>query len=375
MAKDLLEAAIKVEKRLKKNDMIKDLKPKFFLAGSITEGTRFGYANELDLGLRFETLGTNEGESNSDNIAFKISGDPFSLKKAETSQMRLDRFFNYFREFQSHNFKCCLLEATDKAIRDMFEEGDNPQNLHIFVSNRDWQEGRTPCKGVCRMNLKANSFKHCKICPVAVAQTKIGFTLQFLWKWPGDETSNTREIYASIDIIPEYEVVPIHAIKLASIVNTPMIQSEDLPPPQGFVTYLGNYDKHYKINLSIDGDINYVVLKEMNFLESRNHHIRPAQPSNDERKKFSTERMRKIYGYIKFLKKNVDGLDLSSFGVKKELLKEQYTAIIDSCKENGKDDDDRAVVAIFMQPEFQFKVKKSKIDLRKSNVNGRICFK
>ena len=85
--------------------------------------------------------------------------------------------------------------------------------------------------------------------------------------------------------------------------------------------------------------------------------------------------MKKIYGYIKFLKKNVDGLDLSSFGVKKELLKEQYTAIINSCKENGKDDDDRAVVAIFMQPEFRFKVKKSKIDLRKSNINGRICFK
>ena len=85
MANDLLKAAWKIEKRLNNDGTIKHLKPKFTLAGSIIEGTRFGYANELDLGLRFETLQKVERERNSENnIAFKVGGDPFTLKKADT---------------------------------------------------------------------------------------------------------------------------------------------------------------------------------------------------------------------------------------------------------------------------------------------------
>ena len=85
--------------------------------------------------------------------------------------------------------------------------------------------------------------------------------------------------------------------------------------------------------------------------------------------------MRKVYGYIKFLKKNVKGLELSSFGLKKELLKDHYEAILDSCKENGKDNNDRAVVAILSQPEFRSAVEGSIIDLQASIEEGKICFK
>ena len=132
MEKDLLEAAWKIERRLNNDDMIKHLKPKFTLAGSIIEGTRFGYANELDLGLRFETLQKFEGERNlENNIAFKVGGDPFTLKKADTSQTAMDKYFNSCGEFQSHKFKFCLLKAIDKAVTDMFDEGKNPKNLHL----------------------------------------------------------------------------------------------------------------------------------------------------------------------------------------------------------------------------------------------------
>ena len=236
------------------------------------------------------------------------------------------------------------------------------------------------------------SNKHCKICPVVVSQTKIGITLQFEWQWLGDETLDKcerckyswglnnrccepQDIYASIDVIPEYAIDPIPAIVLAKTVNTPMVLPKDQPPPKGFVKYLGNYDMHYKVNLSQDGYIYYVVLKEMNFYDGQNHHIRPAQPSEDEGRKFSSERMRKIYCYIKFIKKTVKGLELSSFRVKKELLKDHYKAILATCKDNIKDNDDRAVVAILSQPEFRSRVEGSKIDLEKSNREGRICFK
>ena len=86
--------------------------------------------------------------------------------------------------------------------------------------------------------------------------------------------------------------------------------------------------------------------------------------------------MRKIFSYIKFLKKNVEGFKLSSFAVKKELLKDHYEAILDSCKTNkGEDDNSRAVVAILSQPEFRSRVEGSIINLEKSNEKGKLYFK
>ena len=378
MVKDLLEVARQIEKRLDSDQIFRNLKPKFTLDGSITEGTRFGYANELDLGLRFEALKYNQGVSGQ-KIAFKIDDDPFSLKRADTTQTTMDSFFNSSGEFQSHRFKLSLLEATDKAVTGMFDEGDNPSNLRRIVTNKDWQEGHTPCGGWCKRNLKSINYKHCITCPVTVSQTKIGLTLQFVWKWPGNEAIDAKDIYTSIDIILEYAIMPISAIKLAKIVNTPIMLPGKQSPPPGFIQYMGNYVMHYKVNLSRDGYIYYVVLKEMNFFEGRNHHVRPAQPSIDGGKKFSSERMKKMYGYIKFLKKNLAGLDLSSFGVKKELLKDQYEAILDSCKESGRWQmpmaDDKALVAILSQPEFRSRVEGSRIDLDKSNEFGKIHFK
>ena len=372
MVEDLLEVVRQIERRFRNDETIKHLKPKFNLVGSVREGTRFGYGNELDFGLRFEALQPTGGENDSkENIAFKIGDDPYSLKRADTRQTQMDIYFNSHGEFQSHKFKCCLLKATDKAITGLFDEGDNPGNLHRIITNKDWLEGRTPCKGRCKIYLEQHGYKHCKKCPVVVSQTKIGITLQFVWKWPGDKTSQAKDIYASIDFIPEYGIIPIEAIKLAKTVNSPMIHPEEQPPPKGFIRYLTNYDMHYKINLSQDGFIYNVGLKDMSLFEGRNHHIRPAQPSDDEGRIFSSERMRRIYGYIKFLKKNVEGLELSSFRVKRELLKNHYEAILDSCKNN----DNRAVVAILSQPEFRSRVEGSRIDLENSIYNGKISFK
>ena len=55
MAKDLLNLVWTLEEDLGKQDtLIGRLKPNFTLSGSIVEGTRLGFANELDLGLTFE---------------------------------------------------------------------------------------------------------------------------------------------------------------------------------------------------------------------------------------------------------------------------------------------------------------------------------
>ena len=66
---------------------------------------------------------------------------------------------------------------------------------------------------------------------------------------------------------------------------------------------------------------------------------------------------------------------MSSFATKKELLKSQYEAILDSCKENGEDNNNRALVTILSQPEFRSRVEGSSIDLERSNKEGEIYFK
>ena len=90
--------------------------------------------------------------------------------------------------------------------------------------------------------------------------------------------------------------------------------------------------------------------------------------------KFSSRRMKKIYSYIKFLKK-VLHLDLSSYWVKKELLKPHYEVILSSWTTGitleynysgdqiHVDKDDKALVRILAQPEFKTKVE-HKIDIQ-----------
>ena len=111
----------------------------------------------------------------------------------------------------------------------------------------------------------------------------------------------------------------------------------------------------------------------MNFFEGRNHHIKPSQEFTDD--KFSSDRMKEIYSYVKFLKK-VLHLDLSSYWVKKELLKTEYESILNECTEGTfwGDKDDLALVRILAQPEFKIKLE-SKINFDRSLKYGYIHLK
>ena len=123
-----------------------------------------------------------------------------------------------------------------------------------------------------------------------------------------------------------------------------------------------------------NGQFTSVTLKTMSFFEGRNHHLKPAQPFTNH--KFSLERMRRIYGYIKFMKKTLH-LDLSSYWVKKELMKTEYQSILDSCTEGIQsvaDKDDLAVAQILMQPEFLTKLD-DKINYERTQEMGYVCKK
>lgn len=393
LAEDMLDLFNNIEMLL--GETLKEYGPKLELSGSMEEGTRLGLANELDLGLIFKSL------KMEDSIPFKVGNDPFSLKKSETSPAFLDKYFNDQGEFHFYKFKHFLLEVFSTVIDDIFDIGKlrGTNKLQCITKNKQWAKGETKCKGESCKNLmmteENTNFEHCKECAVTVSQTKIGIALQFGWVWvipmidlnqenpcmhskvnfweenswleKWVRNSSFKEgqkinIYCSIDIIPEFPIEPINAVSLAKMVNSAMLSML----PRGWLKYLSNYKKHYKLIQDLiqceEGKIESVVLKTINFHEEKYHHVRPAQPST-KGVKFQSDRMKEMYCYIKYLKKLLD-LDLSSFWVKKELLKPEYQSIMDM-NNSGFNKDDNALVQVLCKPEFKSKVE-DKLDVEES---------
>ena len=388
MSADLLNLYHTLEREVKKN--LKEFDPEFQMSGSMSEGTRLGLANEVDIGLIFNSM--------KNNVAFKVDRDPFSLKKAETVPTFMEKYFNAKDEFNYHDFMLFLLNQFNSMIKEIFDKGmlNRSNRLMCVTTNKAWKEGKTKCDGRCNREMKSDpdtKFEQCTQCVVSVSQTKIGIALQFHWKSMSrfikictfakeiecekhsyDDLENLLEegegvvVYCSIDIIPQLPIEEIEALELARIVNRPMLSPN---PPERWLRCLYNYARHYKIIQDLiqsdGGMINSIVLKTINFCEERNHYVRPAQP-NTEGNKFQSDKMKKIYCCIKYLKKALD-LDLSNYWVKNELLKKEYKDILDSYG-----DEDRALVAVLSQPEFLPKVEE-KIDIEESNKEGNIELK
>ena len=317
MAQDLITLITTLQNDLQ-HGMLRHLRPEFEMVGSMAEGTRIGLANELDLGIKFKAW------EMSDLAPFKAARDPFSLKKSANSFHWMDGYFN-IDEFKFHEFMYELLTAVDLAIVNIFVESRNPPNLRRVTTNKDWTEGNTRCGGWCKRSLRANKFEQCSRCAVTVSQSKIGVALQFEWQWHGGQ--GIESIYCSVDLIPLFPIEAISVLELANLVNSHMLGAN---PPRGWLKYLFKYPKEFKIIYELieardGGTVNYVSLKTMNFQKGRNHYIKPAQGYTEY--KFSSDRMMGLYTYIKFLKK-VLNLDLSSYWVKKELLRDQYRTII-----------------------------------------------
>ena len=346
-----------IQSRLQKGSL-KVFAPFFELVGSMAEGTRIGLANELDLGLKFETW--------MNQPPFMVDNDPFSLKKAPASPEFMEEFFSG-NVFRFHKFKYFLLAEVEKAIDDIYEEEINPPKLRRVTTNKDWNEGRTPCNGECKKKLEQRDFEQCEKCAVTVSQTKSGVALQFEWHY----TKNKR-IYCSIDLIPVFHILRIPTMKLTKLINEHMLCEN---PPEGWLSFLFKYLKEYKIILELtecgSGYVISVGLKTMSFLMERNHHIKPAQEFTEN--KFSSERMKEVYGCIKFLKK-VLHLDLSSYWVKKELLREEYQSILDSCTTGHGKEDDFALLQVLSQPQLKAKLVE-KIDFQESHKCGSIILK
>ena len=308
--------------------LMKYLKPRFTVVGSVAEGTRIGIGNEVDVCITFLKW--------MKEPPFKVEGDPFSLKR-NMSHNHEDgndvvskwlgwirkRYFHEEEIFLYNTFKDDLLIALDRAVEAIYKSGQNPKPLRRVTRNSDYIDHIKSCLECTEgQSRKDRLMEQCVNSVVTVGQTKIGACLQFEW-------CNTREsefggipTYASIDLIPTFAIDTINSIDLSRIANTGMMMS----PPEGCIKFLKDYTMNGAGDRVLDDDnlnkeMKCVILKTLNCRQERSYYIKPGQLMPDPT--FFSPKMTSVYSSIKALKKLLD-VKISMYGIKKLLRQQNY---------------------------------------------------
>ena len=213
------------------SELMAQLRPKFTLVGSVSEGTRLGLANELDLTVKFH--GWPEG-------CFCVEGGPFALKRTEATPEWMAEYLDSAGSFLYNKFKFDFLKAVEKALGEVeMPNSDTSERLRLVTTNEDFRDGKTQCSSDCRKRLEKchkGLFQQCKYCAVAVSQTKVGPCLQFEY---ADESD---VVYCSVDLIPMFNIRQMEAVELARIAVGGMLKRR----PAGWFKAIMGYAKHDK---------------------------------------------------------------------------------------------------------------------------------
>jgi hypothetical protein len=310
MVQDQMKLIKLLEEKLRNynSPLMKYLQPSFKLIGSAAEATRILHGNELDLTVEFEGL------TKLESPPFQVlDGDPFFLTATDLVPHWLEDYIGHQNEFLYGQFMADFLEAIDACLCAIFNENMNPESLTRGRTNKEFDSKSLNCQECNGNKEKALTlFKQCKKCAVTVSQTKMGVCLQLFW-----QSGDGFKIYCSIDLVPTFPIINMKALKLASIVNSAMIQTQ----PPGWLRYLEKYAMSDVILTDLldvearSSEIGSVLLKQ---LSGEQYFVRPGQ--NLGKEKFSSDPHHNVYCRIKALK-SILKVDLSSYMVKKILLR------------------------------------------------------
>ena len=213
------------------SELMAKLRPKFSLVGSVSEGTRLGLANELDLTVNFH--GWPEG-------CFCVEDGPFALTKTEATPEWMADHLDSAGCFLYNKFKHDFLKAVEKAWGELEMPGsETSDRLRLVTTNEEFRDGKTRCSTDCSRrleNCQKGLFQQCKYCAVTVSQTKVGPCLQFEY---GDENGL---VYCSVDLIPMFNIREMEAVELARIAVRGMLEQR----PAGWFKAIMGYAKHDK---------------------------------------------------------------------------------------------------------------------------------
>ena len=201
MVGDLLYLAKELEAKLSNSSpLMRCLKPKLTLVGSVAEGTRIGLGSELDLTMRFAGLDSQDLPP----FRFKEE-DPFHLYKGVKVPDELEGYFGAQDQFQLGNFKEDLSMIIESSLFNIFKCKRNPQRLRINPNEHSIQNIHFyplhDCNDCSTLYKKNFVNIQCKNCLWAVSKTKLGLCLQFLWS---KNEEDEAEACCSMDLVPTF---------------------------------------------------------------------------------------------------------------------------------------------------------------------------
>ena len=289
------------------------LKPRFYLIGSVAEGTRLFNGNEIDVTVQFDALHNSPLELLDGSACEFVIGVNHPLRKF--AKMRDGKevlhYEHFFISFLGDLQKILLRMQAAKLSK-------WPQDLFFQEKVKHWNS----CDDCLAesLSLAQDSIyspqRHCKKCLPLVSHTKIGPCLIFQWGPHG--------IPVTMDLIP---VFPLKSPEGVLPLFNSVIQTLLERKPENWVRHLKGMVQRDRILPEsylkfLDSDANTgtcdVAMKLLNYDKETNFIIRPGQVMHVNQFDRNVK-LKDIYVHAKVMK-TVLKLDVKSYLMKKVIL-------------------------------------------------------
>ena len=294
-----------IEQQLNKDEtsLIAKLKPRFFVIGSVVEGTRLFCASEADMTVEFQGL-----------HEFALLGDDATALMVNEQDIFLLKDFLKKGSllFDYPKFLFFFMQSIQSAISILKSDGNFPPTFGPLILDHH------QCN-ICKNENEYEPMTHSENCLPTVCHTRIGTCLILPWKF---DDSHGWTMTA--------DLVPVFAIKgqTMELVNNVMrtllaknphgwrdylasVYERDIFLPEGFLLESGE----------VRNPIQNINIKLLNYNDENNQIIRPGQRMNVY--KLRGIDLQQAYVHIKALKTVLEA-SAKSYMVKKVLLQLEF---------------------------------------------------
>ena len=296
---------------------------RFFLVGSVAEGTRIHSATELDIMVCCNAL--------EKQPLLLADGDPFTLivpfedhPMAKWSKGTILMAWSKGAILSYEQYHCHILDTVCEILEDLEDEiKRNTQQRIIFAGESSSNNKKRKMSHESPRKEDNNPYyTHCTGHIFNVTQTKCGACLVFEWK--SDEFDRSEIL--TMDLIP---VLPVKGMDLNQMIVSVTKTLSEVKPPNWLKYLTGFINKDRVLPESFYQLFNQdperpipIGMKLLHFGQENNFIIRPAQLLGVTSAFSGNETLRKCYARIKCLKSLLN-INLNSYFVKKVLLTDE----------------------------------------------------
>ena len=323
-ALSLLKLTVHVNDYLSKTSILGKLEPSIEIIGSIKEGTRILLLNEIDANLVFGKLQSNIFEEIETAFYLKTSDQGAAcFRDANLPQVVTEK--GDIKVFNYPVFLEIILNELDRAI-DYIVENELCPDID-FQTNETWlQQKCKECRTPSHTDAEA-LHKHCNSCRPSVCMSKRGPCIQLV---------NTKlGIFNSIDLCPVFSLrskTLRGTLAAMGRINRLLIASQSVDAILHILKFLSSDRVMPEVFAQLtSGEIN-LGFKLFSFSkEEDNFILKPGQLLGPVKEFDDIPLLKDVYICIKGLK-DVLGVDLPSYLVKKVLFKDTTKALARKCQ-------------------------------------------